>query len=103
MVFHKANEIAITRPKWLSTFIIELKPYENFFNRLSEDLGKARITVHGIEWLYDFPFKQDYGGNNEGIERWDWSPTKWPNTLWSWKITLNCMPYTQTWKGHSFL
>ena len=30
-------------------------------NRLSEDLGKARITAHSIEKFYDFPSKQDYG------------------------------------------
>ena len=26
VAFHKANEIALTRSKWLSTFIIDLKP-----------------------------------------------------------------------------
>ena len=31
VAFHKANEIALTRSKWLSTFIIDLKPYENFY------------------------------------------------------------------------
>ena len=28
VVFHKANEIALTRSKWLSTIITDLKPYE---------------------------------------------------------------------------
>ena len=48
VIFHKANEIALTKSKWFSTFIIDLKPYENFLNRLS-DLGKARITAQSIE------------------------------------------------------
>ena len=39
-----------------------LKPYENFLNKLSEDLGKARITAKSIEQFYDFLSKQDYWG-----------------------------------------
>ena len=30
VAFHKANEITLTRSKWLSTFIIDFKPHENF-------------------------------------------------------------------------
>ena len=36
VTFHKANKIALIRSKWLSTFIIDLKPYENVLNRLSK-------------------------------------------------------------------
>ena len=43
------------------------------YNTLSEDLGKARITVHSIEQFYDFPSKQDY--EIKGIVRWDCSLT----------------------------
>ena len=68
VVFHKANEIALTRAKWLSSFIIDLKSYQNLLNRLSEDLRKARITVHGIEQLYDFPHKQDYKRIVKGLK-----------------------------------
>ena len=56
---HKANEIALTRSKWSSTLIIYLNPYKNFLNKLSEDLGKARITAYSIDQCYDFPSKQD--------------------------------------------
>ena len=63
VAFHKANDIALTRSKWLSTYIIDLKPYENFLNRLSEDLGKAKIATHSIEQFYDFPSKQEYLNN----------------------------------------
>ena len=62
------NEIALTRSKWLSTFTIDLKPYEIFLNKLLEDLGKARITAHCIEQFYDFPSKQDYGGIVKGLK-----------------------------------
>ena len=30
VTFYEVNEIALTRSKWLSTFIIDLKPYDNF-------------------------------------------------------------------------
>ena len=30
VAFHKINEAALTRSKWLSTFVIDLKPSENF-------------------------------------------------------------------------
>ena len=43
VAFHKANEIALTRSKWMSTFITDLKPYESFLNKLAEDLEKARF------------------------------------------------------------
>ena len=81
MAFHKSNEIALTRFKWLSTFIIDLKPYENFLNRLSEDLGKARIAAHSIEQFYDFPSKQDYGRIIKGFKAYQMT-----NVLWC-KIT----------------
>ena len=31
VVFHKVNETPLTRSKSLSTFIIDLTPYENFY------------------------------------------------------------------------
>ena len=51
VAFNKANEIALTRSNWLSTFIINLKLYENL-NKLSEEIRKARITAHSIEQFY---------------------------------------------------
>ena len=57
MAFHKANEIVLSSSKWLSTFIIDFNPYEKFLNKLSEDLGKPRITAHSIEQFYDFVSK----------------------------------------------
>ena len=66
--FHKANEIALTGAKWLSTFIIDLKPYENFLNKFSEDLGKAKIAAHSIKQFYDFPPKQDYRQIIKGLK-----------------------------------
>ena len=39
-----------------------LEAIQNVLNKLSEDLGKSRITVHNIEQFYDFSSKQDYRG-----------------------------------------
>ena len=46
LVFHKSNEIVLITSKWLSTILNDLKPYEHILNKLSKDLGKARITAH---------------------------------------------------------
>ena len=58
MALHKANKIALTISKWLSTCTIKLIPCENFLNRLS-DSGKDEITACSIEQFYNFPSKQD--------------------------------------------
>ena len=68
VAFHKANEMAPTGSKWMSTFIIDLKAYENYWNTFSEDLGKAGITAHIIERFYDFSSIQDYGRIIEGLK-----------------------------------
>ena len=66
VAFNKANEVALMTSKWLSTLITDLKPFENFLNRMSEDLGKARITAHSIEQFYDFSSKECLQENNLG-------------------------------------
>ena len=43
--FHKENEVAITRSKWLFTFVIDLNPYENFLMRLAIDVENAAIVA----------------------------------------------------------
>ena len=44
VAFHKTNEVALSRSKWLSTFVLDLKPYEHFLSKLSGDLRKASIA-----------------------------------------------------------
>ena len=56
VTFHKTNEAAFTRTKWLSTFVIDLKPYENFLSKLPE----ANIAAHIVDQLYESPSKQDF-------------------------------------------
>ena len=56
VAFHKANEIALTRSKYLFTFIIDLKPYETSY-----------IGVR-IEQFFDYPSKQDYRRIIQGLK-----------------------------------
>ena len=60
VAFHMINEIALTRSKWLTTFVIDLKPYEHFLTKLSNDLDKARTAAHTIDQFYEAPSKQDF-------------------------------------------
>ena len=60
VAFHKAHEISLTRSKWLSTFVIDTKPYDNFLDILSQDLRNAQIAANSIQNFYDFTSKQDY-------------------------------------------
>ena len=53
VVFHKENEVAITRSKWLFTFVIDLNPYENILMRLAIDVENAAIVARNLVQLYD--------------------------------------------------
>ena len=55
VVFHKENEVAITRSKWLYTLVIDLNPYENFLTRLAVDVENAAIVARNLVQLYDTP------------------------------------------------
>ena len=68
VAFHKTNELALTRSKWLSTFVIDLKPYENFLSKLSDDLRKAGIAAHTDDLLYESPFKKDFKSVIAGLK-----------------------------------
>ena len=65
---HMTNEVALARSKWLSTFVIDLNPYENFFCKLSDDLRKAGITAYTVDQLYESPSKQDFKSAIAGLE-----------------------------------
>ena len=42
VAFKKINEVALTRSKWLSTFIIDTLPYYNFFTDIILRYVKSR-------------------------------------------------------------
>ena len=68
VAFHKSNEVACTGSKWLSTFVIDCKPYENFPSKLSDDLRKAGIAAHTVDHLYESPSKQDFKSVIAGLK-----------------------------------
>ena len=68
IAFHKPNETALTKSKWLSTFVIDLKPYENFLSKLSDDLRKAGIAVYTVDQLYESSSKQDFKSVIAGLK-----------------------------------
>ena len=55
VIFHKENEVAITRSKWLFTFVIDLNPYKNFITRLAIDVENAAIVARNLVQCYDTP------------------------------------------------
>ena len=55
IIFHKDNEVAITRSKWLFTFVVDLNPYENFLMRLAVDVENAAIVARNLVQFYDTP------------------------------------------------
>ena len=68
VAFHKTNEVALTRSKWLSTFVIDLKPYDNFLSKLSDDLRKAGIAAYTVDQLYESPSKQNFKSAIAGLK-----------------------------------
>ena len=60
VAFHMINEITLMRSKWLTTFVIDLKPYKNFLTKLSNNLDKARTAADTIDQFYEAPSKQDF-------------------------------------------
>ena len=55
IVFYKQNEVSITRSDWLLTFVIDLRPYENFIDKLSLDVHRASHIAEGLVDIYQEP------------------------------------------------
>ena len=45
VIFHKTNEITMTRSRWLVTMVIDLKPYDRFIKKLKVDIENAAAIV----------------------------------------------------------
>ena len=69
VIFHKENEVAITRSKWLFTFVIDLNPYENFLMRLAMDVENAAIVARNLVQLYDKPRQQGFLNSFIGLQK----------------------------------
>lgn len=69
VIFHKTNEISITRAKWLATFIIDLRPFRQFLAKLQNDLYLASVTAECIVKEYDRPNKTEYFTTFQSLQK----------------------------------
>lgn len=48
VIFQKTNDITVTHAKWLASFVIDLKPFNMFLDKLSEDISTAMLTSNTV-------------------------------------------------------
>lgn len=60
VVFDKVTTITTTRSRWLVTFVIDLKPFELFINRLFSDILKSSSLAQEVIRRYDRPGKENF-------------------------------------------
>lgn len=58
--FDKVNTIATTRSRWIVTFVIDLKPFELFINRMFGDILKSSSLAQEVIKRYDRPGKENF-------------------------------------------
>ena len=68
-VFHKENEVALTRSIWLFTLVIDLNPYENFLMRLAVDVENAANVAGYLVLLYGTPRQQGFLNSFIGLQK----------------------------------
>lgn len=52
VIFQKINEVTTTRSRWLVTFVIDVKPYEQFLSNLESDFVKVEDSLETIEKMF---------------------------------------------------
>lgn len=60
VVFDKINSITTTRSNWLVTFVTDLKPFDNFIKKLSNDIVQTAALAQEITRRYDKPEKEGF-------------------------------------------
>ncbi|CAC5398014.1 unnamed protein product [Mytilus coruscus] len=60
VVFDKINSITTTRSNWLVTFVTDLKPFDNFIKKLSNDIVQTGTLAQEITRRYDNPEKEGF-------------------------------------------
>ncbi|CAG2205199.1 unnamed protein product [Mytilus edulis] len=69
IVFDKVNTVTTTRSKWLVTFIIDLKPFEGFLNRISHDMVKSSALAQTVLRRYEQPGKEHFYNTFANLEQ----------------------------------
>jgi len=72
VVFQKRNEISLTQSQWLASFIIDLKPFDEFLVKLQSDIETVQSEVTGILDKYVQPkhlqYQNTFGALNKEID-----------------------------------
>lgn len=58
VVYHKISNAGLTRSQWLISLITELKPYNDFFLKLTNDINSAEHLAIKLEERYKPPGKE---------------------------------------------
>lgn len=68
-IFQKISESSTVRSQWLVSFLIDLKPYEKFIEKLALDIEDAYILAEKIIEHYDDPRKAGFLNAFEGLRQ----------------------------------
>ena len=60
VVYHKISNAGLTRSQWLISLIIELKPYNDFLLKLTNDINSAEHLAIKLEEKYKPPGKEGF-------------------------------------------
>ena len=60
VVFHKENQVSVTRSKWLFTFVIDLNPYATFLVKLEDDTYRAAKLAKKLTKIYEVPRRNGF-------------------------------------------
>lgn len=60
VIFHKTNQVSIANSRWLATFTIDLRNFENFITKLTLDLTDIKILANKISEKYSTPSQTHY-------------------------------------------
>jgi hypothetical protein len=55
VIFRRLNDFTTTRSKWTISFVLDLKPYGNFIDKLSENINNATIVARNLLSRYHSP------------------------------------------------
>ena len=68
VVFRRLHEVQTTKSRWLLTFVLDLKPYENFLGKISNDIEQAKRVAYQVFQKYVPPEKQGFLDALKGLK-----------------------------------
>ena len=68
VVFHKTNEITLSRARWLGNFVIDLDPIAILLKKLKTDVSDVKATTQFISDTYANNNIRDYSDSFQALE-----------------------------------